>query len=245
MTESSSVDLPSSSSAEEMEYRAAEPWAVIGLLAGFLAPLALLGGLMTMVAVLAIVANLVALVRLKREPWRTGRAAAIVGLALAVLFTAAPIAQWATSYVLLSTQPREMADQWFELLRQGSPEKALRLRFAPDQRPPLDDGLWLHFRHDDDAKAELRAFVTDPVVRALLALGERAQVRFYKTHSVVSEGTLAGVQYVYTVTFPDVDGKKTFFVSLILERKPTNDPRLNPWRVKTHFAGKSPPGAPT
>src|SRR5262245_42070409 len=117
-----------------------------------------------------------------------------------------------------------MADQWFEFLRQGHPERACRLLLLPDLRPPLDDGLWLYFRHDDDAQEQLQKFVFDPTVRTLLALGQRAQVRYYGIGSVVSDGKLGGVQYLYTVTYPDGETKKTFFVGLLLERSPTRKP---------------------
>jgi hypothetical protein len=84
-------------------------------------------------------------------------------------------------------------------------------------------------------------FVRDPVVRTLLALGDRATVRLYEVRSAVSEGDLGGVHYIYTVTYPDKDGqKKTFFVSVLMERKPTPKSDLNPWRVKAYFAGREP-----
>lgn len=224
---------------EDLDYRTVEPWAVGGLLAGVASAISLLGGLAILVALAAMLANLIALVRIRREPSRTGRGAALLGLCLSTMFAMAPLVSQGTTYVLLSRQARPVADQWFEDLRHDRPERAIRLQFAPDMRPPLDDSLWLYYRHDDDSRFRLIKFVRDPLIRTLLALGERAQVRFYQTRSVVSEGDLAGVQYIYTVTYPDADGKKTFFVSLLMERKATSKPGLNPWRVKAYFSGQT------
>ncbi len=238
MTES--VDTESLN-VHQTEYRSVEPWAVGGLILGLASPVAMLGGLVSLVAPLGIGVNLVAVARVKSDASRTGRAAALAGLALAVVFTVAPAMRWMTDSLLLENQPRAMADAWFDFLRQDQPQLAYRLTFNPDYRPPADDGLWLYYRTDDDARDQLRAFVNDPLVRCLLALGPRAQVRFYKTASVAAEGSLAGVQYLYTVTYSDKDGKKkTFFANLVIERQPTKNPELNPWRVKTCIGGLEP-----
>jgi hypothetical protein len=230
---------PSLHQADEphLEYRTVDPVTVIGLGLGLLSPLALIGGVMVLFAGFAAVVNLVALARLKQDTGRTGRAAALAGLALSVVFGVLPITRWASARALLADQPREMADAWFEYLRQDKPELAYRLRFHPDYRPPADDSLWLFYRNDDEAKAELKGFVADPLVRRLLALGQQAQVRFYKTDAIVTDGSTAGVQYTYTVTYPDGDGKKTFFATLVLERRPIRNAKLSPWRVKGCFGG--------
>ena len=143
---------------------------------------------------------------------------------------------------MLSRQGRPVADQWFEYLRQGSPEKSLLLKMAPDYRQPVDagDALWILFRNDEQAKRDLRAFVQRPLVRTLLALGEKAQVRFYKTTTVATAGSIAQVGYWYTVTYLDHGNKKTFFVRILLERSPTQRPSLNPWTVKDFTGGFDP-----
>jgi hypothetical protein len=239
MSESTSTDLRQSND-EDLDYRTVEPWAVGGLLGGLASAIALVGGPAVMVALGAVVVNLIALARIRREPSRSGRGAALLGLGLATMFAMAPIAQRGATHVLLSRQARPIADQWFEDLRQDRPERALRLQLAAEMRPPLDDSIWLHYRHDDESRYRLIKFVRDPLVRTLLALGDRAQVRFYETRSAVSDGELGGVHYIYTVTYPDAEGKKTFFVSLLLERNPNSKPGINPWRIKAYFPGQSP-----
>jgi hypothetical protein len=236
MAESAPERSPAEFADPEREYRAVEPWAVGGLLLGLLSPAALLGSLLLLVPPVGLLVNLVALARLSRDANRTGRPAALGGLALSVVFIVAPMAQMATSWVLLSRQARDVADQFLEYLREGSPEKAQILRFAPDQRQPLDELLWTYFRNNAEAKGNLIAFVANPTVRTILELGGRAQVRFYKTAGVATAGTRGVVTYYYTVTYPAAGpqrfrGKKTFLVAVVLERKPTRNPDINPWRV--------------
>lgn len=214
------------------EYRSVDRWAVVGLLLGLLSPAAMLSPILVLLSPLGIVTSGVALVRLKRDASRIGRTAALIGLALAVLFGVAPVAQWATTTTILWRQAKPVADLWFELLRKNEPEKAVLLRFAPEERHRMDEDLWLYLRSDKEAKQDLQRFVKNPLVRTLLELGPRADVRLYKTVKVASLGEHALAEYYYTVTFDDADGKKkTFFVSVVMQRKPVARPGLNPWRV--------------
>ncbi len=214
------------------EYRSVERWAVAGLLLGMLSSSAMLDSILWLLPPLGILINLIALGRIRRDASRVGRKAALAGLALSVTFAVAPVAQWASAYAILWRQGTPVADQWFEFLREGEPEKVLMLRFSPDMRQGLDEDLWLYFRSDKDARGELQGFVRNPTVRTLLALGPRAEARYYKTSAVATEGGRAIAEYIYTVTYSEKDGKKkTFLLSVLAERKPTKRPGLHPWRV--------------
>ncbi len=232
-------ELPES----ELEYLSVEPWAVMGLLLGVLSPVALLGGVWWLVPLTGIVVSLIALGRMHSEAGRSGRIVALAGLCLALAFGIAPGAKWISAQWLLKYQARPLADQFMEYLRQDHPEKALMLRVVPDFRLPLDDdeGLWVAARNDRDNRAEMQRFVQDPVIRTLLALGERSQVRFYRASNVVTEGPRALVEYQYTVTFDDEDGKKkTFLVGLLLERWPdVKNDSITPWRVKDYSSASA------
>jgi hypothetical protein len=241
MVDSPPVDSPDELTDPQLEYRPPEPWAVGGLLLALLSPLALINWLLWLIAPSAALANAVALRRLKIDPNRSGRVAALVGLGVAVLFCTAPWASVVTERLLLPGQARPVADQFFEFLREGSPEKAALLKFTPQNRGALSDNLWTYFRRDVDARIELRKFTDDVTVRTLLALGERAQARYYKTASVITQGSRAAVIFWYTVTFTDdVGQKKTFFVRVIMDRKPTTDRDLNPWQVNGILSGVDP-----
>lgn len=182
-----------------------------------------------------IAANLLALARLKQNPNRVGRSAALAGLGLSVLFAVVPVAQMTTDYFLLRDQPRELGDRFLEYLRQDDPYKALMLRAVPDFRKSLDDdeAMKLFFQNNKDAKKDLKKFVELPAARTIMALGERAKIRYFATRGIGTLGDQAQVNYWYTVTFDDEQGKKkTFLVGLVMDRKPTQNPDLNPWRVQ-------------
>lgn len=235
MAEPFAENLHRQSGEPELEYRSVEPWAIAGLVLGLLSPLALLSSVLWLAPLFGIAVNALALRRLQQDGNRAGRAAALAGLGLSVLFGVVPVAQMATDYVLLKDQPREMADQFLEYLRHDEPGKALMLRTVPDFRKSQDDdeAVKLFFRNNQEAKADLAKFVQLPVARTILALGERADIRFFANMGVATRGDRAQVDYCYTVTFDDEQGKKkTFLVGLIMERKPTQNPELNPWRVQ-------------
>jgi hypothetical protein len=240
MIESFAADPFTPRADPQRDYKVVERWAVGGLLLGILSPLTLIAPILWLVPLLGLVANAVALRRIKLDANLVGGKAALLGLALSIVFVIAPVSQYLTSFAMLSRQAQPIADQWFECLRQDSPEKALMLKMAPDYRPPMNEDLWLFYRHDGQANRDLRQFVEHPLVRTLLALGDRAQVRFYKTTAVGTTGSLAQVQRCYTVTYPDQGGKKTFFVLMMLERKPTENASLNPWCVKGVSGGFDP-----
>ena len=219
----------------DLEYRSVDPWAIWGLVLGLLSAVALLSPVLWLAPLFGIAANAMALRRLSRENNRAGRPAALLGLGLSVLFGMLPIARITTDYILLRNQPRELADRFLEYLRQDDPRRALMLRVVPDARMSLDDdeAIRLFFRNNVEARSDLAKFVHLPVPRTLLALGKRAQIRYYANMGVGTDGDRAQVHYWYTVTFDDESGnKKTFLVGLNMDRKPTRNPDLNPWRVQ-------------
>ncbi len=192
----------------------------------------MLAPLLVLVPVGGIAAALVSLRRFAVAPIHTGRGAALLGLLLSVTFVVAPAARSLVADGLVRNQPRALADAFFEYLRHDQPEKAYLLKLLPDLRPNLDDDAWTFYRHDSESRRDLVKLVNDPPVRTLLALGERATIRYYKTENTASDGSRAMVNYWYTVTFEnDQHQKETFIVAIVLERRPT-DLDINPWRVR-------------
>lgn len=243
MVDSAPSDALDSTEESELRYESVEPWAIVALVLGLLAPVALASSVLWFVPILGLPAASAALWRIRQSPGRSGRVLALVGLALSAFFLTAAIAETASAQWLLVRQARPVGDQFLEYLREGSPEKALMLRRLPAYRYPPDESLWSYYRRDDEAKAELRAFVRGEPIRMILALGDRADVRFYRTTGVGADGDVAQADLWYSITFTGADGrKKTYFLSLLLERKPTDDPDLNPWRVRDYIGGVDPRG---
>ena len=172
-----------------------------------------------------------------------GGGLAIAGLALSVFFLALPLARTAASYQLLVQQARPVADQYFQFLREGSPEKAVLLEFRPSVRRPADEGLWRHFQTDRQAKDDLRKFIREPEIRVLLALGEKAEIRFYTAAALGFENGHGQVNLWYTVTYDDEnDGgkKKTFFLDVQLRRRAEEQGEVSPWQVDKLTSGFDP-----
>jgi hypothetical protein len=238
---------PTSAENPEVSYRSIEPWAVAGVLLGLLSAVSLLGTTLWLVAAAGVVANLIALARIQRDTFRDGRGAALLGLGLSIVFAVAPMAHWATTRWLLTRQARPVAELFLKFLTEDSPEKAMDLRLSPYRRLPFDDRLWSRFRQDKELGADLRKFVRDPPVRTLLALGNRADVRFYKTGAVATDGSRAIVSLFYTATIPADANRKdktTFFLNVLLERNSVDPLDVNPWRV-IDFAGGTDPRDPS
>jgi len=241
MIETASARSPGELTDPEInDFQTVERWAVAGLILALVSPLAMLGSVYWLVPAVALLVNIVALVRLNRDTTHFGRNAALAGLALSVFFAVAPLAQLAANYAILAPQAKPIADQWFKYMQENSPEKALMLKFAPDARQPFDENLWTFYRRDGSAKDDLVKFVNEPLARTLLALGTKADVRFFGISGVGSDGERALVAYDYSVTYPAPDGKQTFFVRITVERKPTKRPDVNPWRVYGYQGGIDP-----
>ena len=169
------------------------------------------------------------------RPQPSGASAALAGLGLSVLFGVVPVAQIATEFVVLKDQPRELADQFLDYLRHDEPRKAIMLRSVPDFRKSLDDdeAVRLFFRNNYEAKKDLAKFVQLPVTRDFAGPGRTGRHTLSGHNGPGTSGDRAQVNYWYTVTFDDEQGKKkTFLVGVVLDRKPTENPELNPWRVQ-------------
>ena len=220
---------------ESLEYRSVEPMAVVAALLGVASPAALLHPVLCVVPILGLLAATVALVRIRREQLRSGVALALVGLGLGSFFLGMPLARYAALNLILPRQARPVADEFLALLQQGKPQEAMLLYMPPDFRPPADDGLWSYYRHDDESRNQLLAFVQDPPIRMLLALGQDAEIRLYKANALVADRDRAFIDYWYTVSFTDDDDqRKTMIFGVLLERGPVMDETLNPWRVQQY-----------
>ncbi|MBN1852612.1 MAG: hypothetical protein JW829_07800 [Pirellulales bacterium] len=225
------------------DYEAPSGLAIVGLLLGFASSLVLWRSLLLIVSAAAIFMNVLALCRIRASDGRlTGRRAAILGLCLAILFATAAIARVATRHALIVYHARPLADQFFMALASNEPHKAMQMMEYPANRKPLDATLWDHYRTDDEARQNLIKFVEYPLIRTLLALGDACEVRFYQSGSVQQIlNSLEAVTLVYAVTYNDAGQKKSFFVSVRLDRSGRDSDRNPRWRITTFHVLNEPP----
>lgn len=208
--------------AEIAEYQALSGLAVAGLIFGLLTPVAMIAPLLWIVPLCAIILCGLALWQIRQNaPAMIGRKVALAGLILSLLFGAAAPTDWLGYRWAIRRQARTFAGQWFDFLAHDQPHKAHQLTQHPKTRQPLDDKtLGDYYGEASRAREELDHYVSERLIGALRALGKRARIRYYQTDFQAHRGNKDIVRQTYAVTFEDREarGKKTFFVSLNLER---------------------------
>ncbi len=235
---------PPTEPANEFRYRSLSASALVGLGLGGLSPLAMLNPLLWMVPVAGLTFAGFALYRLRNEEENlVGRGAAMVGLALSITFAAAAPAATVSYRWWLEREAQPVALHWFELLAADQPRQAHAMGLAR----PLDQASMADLLPtgaappDDDTLVE--QFANEPLIRTLLALGDRAQVRYWSTESVVPDNVPEPkdqVQQIYAVSYQQAGQTTTFFVRLGLERRMLAPPEGGRWRITSHDGGVRP-----
>lgn len=218
---------------EIAEYRALSVGAVAGLILGLLSPAAMVDPVLWVLPLAGVLVSGLALRRIARNaPALAGRKAALAGLWLSIFFGSAGPANWLLYRWLIDREARRFAAQWFDFLAHDEPHKAYQLKLHPAHRLPLDEHLWEFYRDNPKWMNELQAFVSQPLVRALLRLGPQARVRYYQTLGVRRIEHHRYYYLVFVVTYRDPeDGRtKSFFARLKLERVTLADGRAN-WHL--------------
>ncbi len=228
---------PTFSAADEADqlkdYRSLSGLAVVGLILGLASPVSMVRPALVTVPLAAVLVCSIALLRIRSSEGRlTGGWTALVGLCVGVMFVACVPALALTRNAILQHQARPMAEEWFRLLGEDAPHKALQLTRPYQERLPHNANLWELYRKDTAAGNRLREFVDNPLVHTLLALGTNAQAQYYQAGAVQMEGVLSQVEQIYAVTFEDdASGKKkTFFARVVLQRTVRRN-GLVTWRV--------------
>ncbi|MHB1036618.1 MAG: hypothetical protein ACYC35_17925 [Pirellulales bacterium] len=227
--------------ADLVAYRPVSGWALVGLGLGLFSPLALFGPRLWPIPVAAGAVSVAALVRILRSPAKPlGRKAALVGLGLALVFGTASAA-WTFSYQWrIRIEARRVALQWFEHLARNEPERAHPLILSPAEERSPPDRPWEVYRRDPRLADEMRKFVADPLVHTLLALGDRARVRYYETDEQETQGAKEVLGQVYTVSYEENGRTKTFFAHLLLHRTVHPTTGRPEWQVRYAVGGIRP-----
>ena len=109
------------------------------------------------------------------------------------------------------------------------------------QRQPPNSRLWDFYRQAEKGRQDLEKFTALPVVRALLALGPRAQFRFYDFSDQIHEDENDRVDLIYAVTYEESGERKSFFVLVYALRTKLADDRAV-WRILSVEGGVRPEG---
>ncbi len=226
---------------EVESYRPLSGLAVVAAVLGLVSPLALFapflwvlpfGGVLASVAALRAIGSVI--------PPMLGRKGAMAGLALSLVFGVAGPVDWACYRWQIRREATQFAMQWFDLLRNREPHKAFQLRLAAETRSPLDDSLWQVYYEGSDLRQMLEDFLNDKTVRTLMALGDKASIRYYDTEAQEGGRESDILDQSFAVTYASPDGPATFFVGVRLERSRPRDSDRAFWRVISHRGGIRP-----
>lgn len=230
-------------------YHSVSGLAITALLLGLLSITALLGPAFWILPILGLVASLWALWQLSRYGAAlVGRTAALVGLVLVVTFGTAALTDWFVYREMVRREAVQFGLLWFDSLKTGRPWAAMQLAESPVSRAPLDKVpkppahavVEVAPGFSSDPWKNMDFYVARPLVRFLLTMGDKAEVRAFDTEFQGAEGDRDQVNQVYAVTYPDGAEKKTFFVTLSLERLRLNKSRHSFWRVTQSEGGIQP-----
>ena len=215
------------------QYRSVCGLAIVGLLFGLLSPLALIDPAAWLVPLVAVIICWTAILRIRRhDTVMIGRKAAICGLVIAVLSGTTAVSQWFSHRSFVERQAREVATAWFALLADDQPLKAHQLNLIPAERKPLDGDLPGVYKRRLKNREDLDEFLEKPLVRTILGLGKKADIRFYKCEGMWGPFGKENVKEIYLISFDDENGKrKTFFASVLLRRFPPKQPDEINWVV--------------
>ncbi len=228
-------DEPHVSSLDESQvagYRRVSIAAIAALLLGMLSALALAQPLLLAVPVVAIVVALVSLRAINMPDSNlTGRAFALAGLALALVF-----AVWAPSRLItrqwhLYEQAREFGDQWLELVRAGKLHAAHQLTLHDVERQPPESSLTAFYEKSTEAQNMFERFRNEKPLKTLADLGDQVTYEFNGGAGLEKDVTGEGVLLAYIAKW-DEDGKpRTLNLRLVLERQQVMSSKVYLWRV--------------
>jgi hypothetical protein len=236
------VHITDAQDAEFAAYRPLAAQAVVGLIFGLLAPLALIDPVLWATPALGVFFSFWALRRINRDATAmTGRKLAWVGLSLSLLFAAAAPADWLVYRHVIHNEARQFSETWFRYLTHDEPQKAHQLTMPPQVREPLNDELWAFYSNAPRSRQALEAYVNSPLVRTLLALRSRAVVRFYETVGQAHGDNEDAVGLIYAVTYEEEGEKKSFFVAVETQRTGLADGTAG-WRMVQAKGGIRPEG---
>jgi len=188
--------------------------------------------------VVAILLSFVALWMIYRsEGTLTGTLFAYFGLCSAVVALVSVFSLWQVYQYGVRREADQFFRLWFAAVQQGDVPQAQEYQFIYSRRSNAAnaDEWWQAQYGEKHAHRAVHQFVGNKLVRVLMALGDDANISYYKTLSLQSEPESDTVSSVYAVTFPAESGEtETFFVRMQGTRSypPGPDFKNAGWRLE-------------
>jgi hypothetical protein len=227
---------------EVEQYRPLSALAVTALVLGLLSLTAWIEPFLVFLGIIGAVVGAAALWQIAQNtPEMLGRKAAIIGLFLSVFSLVCVSSNWFTHRTLVRNEAKHFARHWFELLQSDQPDKAFDMTRDSTIKPEplmIDGDMTMPPGGPPEPPDEVYLRCAD--VRTLLALGDRAQVRYYQTESQGPKSGGDEVTQVYAVTYDKGGQKTTFFVRLEMERLVNEETGTAYWQIANSQAGIKP-----
>jgi hypothetical protein len=228
---------------EVIGYQSVSKLAVASLLLGLLSCMALISVAFWAIPVAGLALGGMALTRIRRDaPLLIGARAAWGGIFLSVLLGAAATADWLAYRSMIRGEARQVADQYFQYLRQKQPQLAFQFMLPAGQRVAPGPDVWKRYYDGSDQREGLEGFVAKPEVQTILTQGPKALIRYYDYQSQSHDEDADQLNLVYAVTLDDAGKKTSFFIGLAMERKTLASYQKSDWQIHRQFAGIHPDG---
>lgn len=225
----------SEESEEDVSYSRLCILAVVALFPGIASFLVFFSVWFAFLGVLGIILALVAILSIRRsEGTLTGLGFAQSALALSLTSFIAVLLFWPMYHYGIQREADQFFRIWFTALKNDDIPLAKGLSLPYWSRPGTEnpEKWWTEHYENRFAHRDLHHYTDNQLVRTLIALGNKAQISFYKTLTVATEDDKDTVVNLYAVTYPVAHGKETFFVKMVGERKfPTGDVKSAGWSL--------------
>ena len=152
----------------------------------------------------------------------TGTSLAYFGLCSTVVALVSIIVFWASYQYGVRREADQFFRLWFVAVQQGNIPRAKEYQTLYAHRSKATDAeeWWNKQYEDNNNHRDVHQYVENKLIRALMSLGDKAKISYYKTLDVVSESEVDAVVSVYAVSFLTESGKtKTFFVRIAGNRR--------------------------
>jgi hypothetical protein len=198
----------STDAVEIAEYPRISRLAIVALLLGILSAAALASQLMWCLPAAGAIVAVAALQSIARAKENTiGRRAAVIGLALSLVFAAWAPLRYYVRQQILSRQARVYAAQWLTTVQQGRLREAHQLKLAKSERQRPDADLREYYERDQIMGEEFQEFAKEPCIRKIVELGDQVRPRYLRDESIAGESTYRSKLDVVTQLF-DLEPKE-------------------------------------
>lgn len=217
-------------------------FAIVGLVAGLLSPLAMINQFLWLVPGFALLINALTLMHIERASGtRRGAGIAIAGLVLSLVFLVAAPTRLFVRHWHIGKRADQVGKTWINYLIQNEPYKAYALTQSMQERPMLDTGLQEYYESDPKMHRGFERFAKRiDVVRSLLNIGSSSggrrgvSVRLHDREEFVEAKSRDWITNVYAIEHNDADGSRaTYYVRLQISRDANDVKTIGFWRVLT------------